>query len=85
MAFIAAKHLSIVAALSAIASAFSFAFMQNERIIKKIYEFALSVELAPCKLTNAPIIKGKNIEYLALFEKGASPVSLEQLLKSVVL
>ena len=57
----------------------------HERIIKKIYEFALSVELAPCKLTNAPIIKGKNIEYLALFEKGASPVSLEQLLKSVVL
>ncbi len=57
----------------------------HEKIIKKIYDFAVSVGLAPCGITNAPIIKGKNIEYVALFEKGATPINLQYLLKNVVL
>jgi len=57
----------------------------HEKIISKIYDFALSVGLAPQKLTNAPIIKGKNLEYVILLKKGASAEEKGQLIKSVVL
>ena len=53
------------------------------KIIEKIYNFALSVDLAPKKLTAAPIVKGKNIEFVILLEKGGAPEQLTQLKKSV--
>lgn len=53
------------------------------RIIEKIYNFANDCGLAPQKLTTAPIIKGKNIEYLILFEKGGTPTKINDIKKSV--
>lgn len=53
------------------------------KIIEKIYNFALSVDLAPKKLTAAPIVKGKNIEFVILLEKGGAPEQLTKLKKSV--
>ncbi|MCI8476136.1 MAG: TlyA family RNA methyltransferase [Clostridia bacterium] len=53
------------------------------KIIEKIYNFALSVDLAPKKLTVAPIVKGKNIEFVILLEKGGAPEPLTKLKKSV--
>lgn len=55
------------------------------KIISKIYDFALSVGLAPQNLTNAPIIKGKNMEYLILLKKGANAEDKSKLLSTVVL
>ncbi|MDE7167477.1 MAG: TlyA family RNA methyltransferase [Clostridia bacterium] len=57
----------------------------HAKIISKIYDFSLSVGLAPQKLTNAPIIKGKNLEYLILLKKGAKAEEKEKLIKTVVL
>ncbi len=53
------------------------------KIIEKIYNFAVSVDLAPKKLTAAPIVKGKNIEFVILLEKGGAPEQLTKLKKSV--
>ncbi len=57
----------------------------HAKIISKIYDFALSVNLAPQNLTNAPIVKGKNLEYVVLLKKGAKAEQIEKLLNSVVL
>ena len=58
----------------------------HERIINKIIDFAGTCGLGTINLTNAPIVKGKNIEYLILLEKGkVNPVNRENLLKSVKL
>ncbi len=57
----------------------------HEKVIKKIYEFALSVGLAPQKICDAPIVKGKNIEYMICLKKGAKPENIEKLLKTVTL
>lgn len=54
-------------------------------IIQKIYEFALSVGLAPKKLTAAPFVKGKNIEYILLMKKGEKPEQLNIILKSALI
>lgn len=59
--------------------------VMHEKIISKIYDFATSVNLAPQKLTNAPVIKGKNLEYIIFLKKGAFPESKEKLINSVVL
>lgn len=57
----------------------------HKKIIEKIYNFVISRNLAPKGLTNAPIISGKNIEYLILLEKGGKPENINNLLKSVKL
>lgn len=56
----------------------------HKRIISKIYDFALSVNLAPVNLTNAPIVRGKNLEYVILLVKGAAPSEKDKLINSVV-
>lgn len=56
---------------------------QREKIVEKIYNFALSCNLAPKKLTLAPLVKGKNIEYLMLFEKSGNPTDIKIIKKSV--
>lgn len=55
----------------------------RERIIEKIYNFALSCDLAPKKLTTAPVIKGKNIEFLILLEKGGQARDIKAIKKFV--
>lgn len=56
----------------------------HKKVVKKIYDYALSCNLAPKALTQAPERKGKNVEYLILLEKnGKNPVSLDDLNKCV--
>ena len=55
----------------------------HKRIIEKIYNFSVSVGLAPKKLTNAPIIKDKNTEYVILLEKDGICEKNENLLKCI--
>lgn len=58
----------------------------HEKIITKIYNFGLSCNLNPVALTNAPIVKNKNLEYLMMFEKsGNIKLSINYLIKSVKL
>lgn len=52
-------------------------------IINKIYDFSAGVGLAPIKLTTAPQIKGKNIEYLILLEKDGTPEKFDEMIKNV--
>ncbi len=56
---------------------------KKKQIIKKIYDFSLSCSLAPQKLCYAPIVKGKNTEFVILLEKGGTAVPFTQLIKSV--
>lgn len=53
------------------------------KIIEKIYNFATGCKLAPKCLTTAPQVKGKNIEYLILLEKGGVPTDINIIKKSV--
>ena len=55
----------------------------RSRIIEKIYNFACSCNLAPKKLTVAPLSKGKNVEYLVLLEKGDKSSDMNFIKKSV--
>lgn len=57
----------------------------HRRIIEKICSFAQSVSLAPRAITNAPIVKGKNLEYVIMLEKGKNCEKTENLLKCVKL
>lgn len=58
----------------------------RERIISKIFNFCVGCGLFPQKLTTAPVVKGKNIEYLILCEKNAKFCENEKILiKSVKL
>lgn len=44
----------------------------HKKIISKIYDFALSCQLTPENITDAPIKKDKNKEYLILLRKGGA-------------
>lgn len=57
----------------------------HRRIIEKICNFASSVNLSPQAITEAPIVKGKNIEYIVHLKKGAIETETNRLLKSVIL
>lgn len=58
----------------------------HERVIKKIYEFSVGCGLQPLKLTNAPIVCGKNMEYpIMLCKSDTGRAEFEYLLKSVKL
>ena len=59
---------------------------KHKKIIGKIYDFAVECGLRPLKITTAPEVKGKNIEYVILLEKSlAAPEPLEKLIKGVKL
>lgn len=45
----------------------------HRRVINKIYDFASEVGLGAVNLTNAPIVEGKNKEYLILLQRNATP------------
>ena len=47
---------------------------KHKKIIAKIYDFAVSIGLSPTGLTTAPIIQGKNIEYLIRLTKGGQKI-----------
>ena len=58
----------------------------HKNIIYKICDFSLECGLTPLKITNAPIVKGKNFEYVILLEKGSKSIKNKELLiKSVKL
>lgn len=57
---------------------------QRKSIIKKICEYSEGVNLAPKQITNAPIIKGKNIEYIIKLEKNGKSVGTDNILKAVL-
>lgn len=58
---------------------------EHKKAISKIYDFAVSIDLAPANITTAPIIKGKNLEYVLRMIKGGTSVEKQILIKSVVL
>lgn len=55
----------------------------REKIVEKIYNFSVQCNLAPKSITVAPLIKGKNTEYLILLEKGGVPVDLKTIINKV--
>ncbi len=55
----------------------------RERAVRKVLCFAAEHNLAPIKLTTAPVLSGKNIEYLALFQKNGPFSEIEKMLKAV--
>ncbi|MDE7439895.1 MAG: TlyA family RNA methyltransferase [Clostridia bacterium] len=58
----------------------------HRQIINKVLSFAQECNLIPQKLTNAPIISGKNMEYIVLLEKNAERKNINEILiKSVKL
>ena len=58
----------------------------HRRILEKVLVFAENCNLIPQKLTNAPIVNGKNFEYVILLEKNAKCKNInEKLIKSVKL
>ncbi len=56
----------------------------RKKIIRKICEFSESVNLAPMQITNAPIVKGKNTEYVIRLEKNGKSVGVDVILNSVL-
>ena len=58
----------------------------RRKIINKILDFSVKCNLIPQNLTNAPIVSGKNMEYVVLLEKGAGCININDvILKSVKL
>lgn len=58
---------------------------KHRRIIEKIYDFSVKCNLTPVNLTTAPIVKGKNTEYVILLEKGGRAVDFSKLIKNAAL
>lgn len=58
---------------------------KHRRIIEKIYDFSVKCNLSPVNLTTAPIVKGKNTEYVILLEKGGKAVDFSKLIKNAAL
>lgn len=58
----------------------------HKKILEKVLDFAVKCNLFPRKLTEAPIVSGKNIEYVVLLEKSGLCKNINKLLiKSVKL
>lgn len=58
----------------------------HRQILNKILSFAVNCNLNPLMLTNAPVVSGKNIEYVVLLEKNSVCNNInEKLIKSVKL
>lgn len=55
----------------------------RRQAVKKVLEYASKCRLSPLKITCAPIVDGKNIEYVALFEKNGKASETEKMLKAV--
>lgn len=57
---------------------------QRKKVIKKICEYSESVNLAPVQITNVPVIKGKNVEYVIWLEKNGKSKGADYILNSVL-
>ena len=58
----------------------------HRKILNKILDFSVNCNLIPQNLTNAPIVSGKNMEYIVLLEKNGICKNInEKLIKSVKL
>jgi 23S rRNA (cytidine1920-2'-O)/16S rRNA (cytidine1409-2'-O)-methyltransferase len=58
----------------------------HRQILQKIYDFAITCGLNPLAITNAPIVKGKNLEYLMLLRKNSQNIiPFSSLTKSLIL
>ena len=58
----------------------------RRNILNKILDSSVKCSLIPQNLTNAPIVNGKNMEYIVLLEKGAENTNInDKLIKSVKL
>lgn len=58
----------------------------HEKAILKVYNFAIECNLVPCNITNAPIVVGKNMEYIMEFRKNSGkPIDKNNIFKSVKL
>lgn len=55
----------------------------REKAVEKVLNFASDCGLAPIALTTAPIVVGKNIEYVVLLEKDGKSEKIEKMLKTV--
>ena len=54
------------------------------KVLNKILDFSIKCNLIPQNLTNAPIVSGKNMEYVVLLEKGAECKNInKELVKSI--
>ena len=59
---------------------------EHRKILEKVLDFSVECNLIPQNLTNAPIVSGKNMEYIVLLEKGAIYKNINKILiKSVKL
>ena len=56
---------------------------QRKKIVAKICEYSKSVNLSPVEITNAPIVKGKNIEYILRLVKNGKVFDTEHIVNSV--
>ena len=56
---------------------------QRKKIIAKICGFSESVNLAPVEITNAPIVKGKNTEYIIRLEKNGKSLGTDCILNGI--
>jgi 23S rRNA (cytidine1920-2'-O)/16S rRNA (cytidine1409-2'-O)-methyltransferase len=58
----------------------------HEKVIDKICNFSIECALTPIKITNAPIVQGKNLEYVIFLQKNAKMINNTKfLIKSVKL
>ena len=58
----------------------------HRKILEKVLDFSVKCNLIPQNLTNAPIVSGKNMEYVVLLEKGAVYKNMNKnMIKSVKL
>lgn len=56
---------------------------QRKKIIAKICEYSKSVNLAPVEITNAPVIKGKNVEYIIRLVKNGKCSDTDRIVDSI--
>ena len=56
---------------------------QRKKIIAKICEYSKSVNLAPVEITNAPVIKGKNVEYIIRLVKNGKGLDTDRIVDSI--
>lgn len=52
-------------------------------IVRKIYNYSVEVGLAPQKLTTAPIVKNKNIEFILYMVKSSMPKPINLIIESI--
>lgn len=55
----------------------------HQQIVKKIYDYCISCGLSPIALTNAPIHKDKNLEYVIYCKKCEVAVNFDKLIKNI--